>query len=577
MEHGDTASLKDIKSYTKSLAQILEPGGLQVPKFQRDYSWKQEQWEELWSDVIFSTKDAGSPKEHYMGYIVLRENHEASCFDIIDGQQRLTTLSILLLAAARLVDNEVKAGVLLEHYIGKIDPRTLEVGSKLTLNKNNNELYEQLTNGERPQVETFEGTMSSKLLLEAFEYFKQKINDLLGGNDDATVQFAMDVADGMHLTCIKLLRDMNVYKIFQTLNATGKQLSMNDLLKNYLFLVLDRTNKLTEEKANELHDEWRKIEETVKDDNLTRFISVEWNRRNEFCRAKELFGEINQHLQKPEDVYAYLRILRGSSGLYAKLLDRSANKYWDKHHGKISKELKECLECLSRLKIRSPHGLMLSALEKIKDAATLNKILRVIRIISMRYNGICQKQANRQEKLYSEMAHIVFHGSFVFDEEMKRKLRDLYPLDEEFRNEFAKTQIDKNNSNKAKYILHAIERKINPNSIADINEVNLEHILPRSPTPYWKEVVPDCENYFNRLGNMMIVPKDLNRKAGNKPFAEKKQIFLFDKEGRPVSRTKLTEHVCEEYEVWNAGAIDKFQEFLAEQALKIWSIDWNKL
>lgn len=569
-------SLKRIQSHTESLAQILRPGGLQVPKFQRDYSWKQEQWEELWSDVMYSTEVPGSPDEHYMGYIVLRESQGSGAFDIIDGQQRLSTLSILLLAAIGLVrnsDDPARADLLFDQYIGERDPMTLDVDNKLTLNSNNKKLYEQLSNDKKPQMKSL--NVSNKLLFKAFEYFQQKINEEHKGDVGATVQFALDVANGMHLTRIELLRDMNIYKIFQTLNATGKQLSINDLLKNYLFLAIDRANKLTDEQATELHNKWTKIEDSVKDRNLAKFISVEWNRRNDFCRTKELFRDINSNLQSPQEIYEYLGILQDSGKLYAELLKGPANQYWNSQHRNVSRELKECLECLGRLSIKSPHGLLLSALEKVQDAATLNKILRVIRVISMRYNCICQKQANRQEKLYSEMANDVFHESFAFDEQTKKKFQELYPSDIEFASEFAKIEMD--NSNKAKYILRTIERNLDPNSTVGIDEVQLEHILPQNPSPQWKKVFPEYENYVSRLGNMTIVPEKLNNEASNKPFEEKKRILSFDKQGEPISRTKLTEHVCTKYDVWDANAIDKFQEFLAEQALEVWSIDWNRL
>ena len=565
-------SLKNIQSKTESLAEILKQGRLQVPKFQRDYSWKLEQWEELWSDVIDSTENPGSPEEHYMGYIVLRESDEASdCFDIIDGQQRLTTLSILLLAAISSISEAKRVEILIERYIGEKDPMTYKVDSKLVLNENNKDLYEKLSNGENPTIRAKE-KISNKLLLRAFEYFQNKINNLHEGDESATVRFALDVAEGIHLTRIKLLRNMNLYKIFQTLNATGKQLSINDLLKNYLFLAIERRGGLNKGQAAELHGQWKEIEETVEDKNLTRFISVEWNRRNEFCRTKDLFREINLRMQQPKDIYGYLKILRNSGELYAQLLKVPVNEHWDSRYGNASSELTECLECLNQLKIRSPHGLLLSALEKIQKVDTLKKILRVIRIISMRYNGICQKQANRQEKIYSEMAHDAYHGSFVFDEKTKRKLQELYPSDTEFYSEFIEVQFDKSNTNKAKYILSVIESKIySPTN--KIHKVDLEHVLPRNPAPPWKEIFPEHENYISRLGNMMLVPKKLNKEASNKPFQEKKKIYLRNKAGT----AKLTEHVCTKYDVWDANAINEFQKFLAEQALKIWSIDWNKL
>ena len=121
-----------------------------VPRFQRDYSWKEEHWEDLWADILeLMAEDENS---HYMGYLVLQPKADRS-LDIIDGQQRLTTLSLLILAAMRKMRELVQAGIdqpnnetrldeIRRTYIGQIDPVSLTVSSKLTLNRNNDHYYQ---------------------------------------------------------------------------------------------------------------------------------------------------------------------------------------------------------------------------------------------------------------------------------------------------------------------------------------------------------------------------------------------------------------------------------------------------
>ncbi|TOG33058.1 hypothetical protein CGJ05_23705, partial [Vibrio parahaemolyticus] len=125
-----------------------------IPPFQRDYSWNEENWEELWFDIMaMYSEETDAETEHYMGYLVLQSTQGDRSSLVIDGQQRITTISIIILAAlrhlqsliARQIDSEnntQREKVLRESYIGYIDPITLRSKSKLTLNKHNDRFYQ---------------------------------------------------------------------------------------------------------------------------------------------------------------------------------------------------------------------------------------------------------------------------------------------------------------------------------------------------------------------------------------------------------------------------------------------------
>ncbi len=125
-----------------------------IPRFQRDYSWTDEEWEDLWLDIL-GVLNAGGEPAHYMGYLVLQSDDDKT-FDVIDGQQRLTTLSIIILAVLknfrRLIENGVDASrnqqrleQIRQTYIGYVDPVTLVPRSKLTLNRNNDTYYQNVS------------------------------------------------------------------------------------------------------------------------------------------------------------------------------------------------------------------------------------------------------------------------------------------------------------------------------------------------------------------------------------------------------------------------------------------------
>ncbi|MBF2735164.1 MAG: DUF262 domain-containing protein [Betaproteobacteria bacterium AqS2] len=566
----------DIKSNdTVSLEKILNLGTLHVPKFQRDYSWSKTEWKELWEDIDDTFSTSMQIDHHYMGYMVLQEHAPEADehFDIIDGQQRITTLSLLLLAAVQhikdMAPSSERITLLFEACIGSKSPTTLEITNRLILNKHNNPIYSELLKLDGgPNRKEMIG--SNRLLCGAFDFFKEMIGKKCTGGENDFAELAGGILKNLHFTYITASRDTNIYKIYQTLNARGLELSISDLLKNHLFTTIDSKEGLGEKQIDDLQDRWRDIEDNVKAANLAKFISLEWNRRNEFCRKKELFQKISNELDTSQSVHRYLRTLDGSSKMYAQLLKYDPD-YWNKRCRKITGEIRACLRCLNALGIKSPHGLLLTALQEMSDEAErLKSILRIITAISVRYNCICQKQANIQEQTYSKIANAISRRKFKFDDRTKQMFQDMYPSDKEFEAAFA--EVEFNSALKPKYLLMSLENNINTRDMIGKSKVTLEHILPKKPSNEWKKDFPGKihENYIHRLGNMTLLPEKPNKELRNKPFKEKKKEFK-------KSSVLLTKTHVSKYSVWNPKNIDKHQRFLAKSALKVWFINWDSI
>jgi uncharacterized protein with ParB-like and HNH nuclease domain len=143
--------MKGIQDTSSMTYRQIMGNGLryEIPKFQRDYTWESEHWDDLWMDIKMLT--AKEELEHYMGYLVLQTSDNKN-FSIIDGQQRLTTMSLLILSVLKSLDDLIKEGTesennkkrketLLNSYIGYIDPVTLISNNKLKLNRNSDEYY----------------------------------------------------------------------------------------------------------------------------------------------------------------------------------------------------------------------------------------------------------------------------------------------------------------------------------------------------------------------------------------------------------------------------------------------------
>ena len=211
-----------------------------VPKFQRDYSWETEQWDDLWQDIVTMIEEHD---EHYMGYLVLQTKDDKH-FYIIDCQQRFTTIILLILAAIKNIKRLIENGIdsdsnerrvknLLNLYIGKEDPVTLEYDNVLELNRNNNPYFKDyiVKMGEL-RVRNLKAT--EKLMKRCFEFYDQKLKGRFSTGQDYA-SFIQNVVDNLYFTQIVVNDEMNAFRVFETLNARGVQLSSSDLLKNYLF------------------------------------------------------------------------------------------------------------------------------------------------------------------------------------------------------------------------------------------------------------------------------------------------------------------------------------------------------
>lgn len=243
-----------------------------IPRFQRDYSWGEDEWDDLWQDILGTIAEGGEPA-HYMGYLVLQSTDDKT-FDVIDGQQRLTTLSIIVLAALKNLQRLIGEGKepdrtrqrmeqLRQTYIDYLDPVTLVPRSKLTLNRNNDNYYQTYLVPLAEHMPQRRIRASEHGLRKAFEWFERRVRDYvktstLADPGMAIAQLIDTMSDKLFFTVITVTDELNAYKVFETLNARGVRLSATDLLKNYLFSVLHRQQE-HEHEFKSLDDRWENM------------------------------------------------------------------------------------------------------------------------------------------------------------------------------------------------------------------------------------------------------------------------------------------------------------------------------
>ena len=541
-----------------------------VPRFQRDYSWTSTEWDDLWQDIEALFEEGGE-QEHYMGYLVL-QSRDSKNFDVIDGQQRLTTLSILVLAVLgnlqNLIDNGIEADrnqqrsdQLRSAFIGYLDPVTLIPKSKLYLNRNNNNLYQRyLVPLEKAPKRNLKAT--EHLMRKAYDWLYDQVKKRFARNQkgEELAQFIDSLSDKLFFTVITVNDELNAYKVFETLNARGVKLSSTDLLKNYLFSVIHSQGG-DEHELREIEDQWERLVGAIGNESLPDFLRAYWNSKNRFVRHAELFKRVRERITGKKEVFELIRDVEQNAQVYA-ALPHAEDSLWNN-------EQKEYIKYLRMFNVRQLYPLLLAAYQKLQ-ANDFTSLLRACCTISFRYNVIGNLATNEQERVYNRVAVQLSAGEIQGLQQVLLALNSIYVADDKFRGDFADKVMrttQARNKRIVRYILFEIERHTSGRSYDfESDAYNIEHIMPESIHEGWDHIDDrDHEQFLYRLGNMTILNKTVNRDLGNEGFGTKREAFA-------ESVFSITRRVAEESSVWNPDRIAVHQKWLARQATAIWRI-----
>ncbi|EAM48198.1 DUF262 domain-containing protein (plasmid) [Crocosphaera watsonii WH 8501] len=548
-----------------------------VPPFQRDYSWTEDEWDDLWQDILVLFEEDGEPA-HYMGYLVLQSSNNKQ-FAIIDGQQRMTTLSIMILAGLAYLEDLVKDNLdadrnrrrkeqLQNSYIGYVDPVSLVPRSKLELNRHNNRFYQTYLVPLEPLPRR--GLNASEhLLRKAFEWFKSRFKTKLGTqphSGEKLAAFIDSLVDKLFFTVITVTDELNAFKVFETLNARGVRLSATDLLKNYLFSVIS-TAQTHETELKSLEERWERIVGLLGSESFPEFLRVYWNSRHKLVRKSDLFKTIRREITNREQAFKLVRDLDLSADIYAALRD-AQDERWQKKE-------KQALRQLQMFSVRQPLAMLMSSYHVFfeADRQSFSKILEAISIISFRYNVICSLPSNEQERLYNDIAWKIFERQYNTYRKVLEILRDLYPEEPSFQAAFSEKELRTTSSRNKKivrYILFEIEKQRYGHTFDfESATYNLEHILPENPGQTWDYIEePQQERLIYRLGNMTPLETARNRELGNGDYSIKREVYQ-------NSDFLMTRAIAEHYDTWNGEKIQSRQKQLAKVASNIWRIDFG--
>jgi uncharacterized protein with ParB-like and HNH nuclease domain len=556
--------MKGIQGTSNKTYRQLMGNGLryEIPKFQRDYTWETEHWDDLWQDIAALSKEAD---EHYMGYLVLQTSNNKD-FQIIDGQQRLTTMSLLVLATLKCIKELIDSGVdadnnakrkesLLNSYIGYIDPVTLISNNKLKLNRNSDDYYKQhlVLLKELPLRNT---NTSEKHMRECFNWYFERIRKEFKTGEKLAA-YIDNIVDKLFFTVIEVTDQINAFRVFETLNARGVQLSSSDLLKNHLFSVVDETRPHISE-IEELESIWSKIVGKLGNQKFEDYLRYYWNSLNKSVGKKNLFKAVKLSIKSKDQVFELIRNLNDTADIYL-AIQNPEDEYW-KEKPEVRKSLRE----LKLFQIRQTNSLFLSALRNLEDDS-FKKLAKICAVISFRYNIIGGLNPNAQEDIYNSVAlEMAANKKFSV-----QSFQDIYVSDSNFENDFSTKEFKNTSRNHkiVKYILSKIEIYQYQNEIDPESDLfTIEHILPESAEDTWGAFTfEEINRSVFRIGNLTLLEKKLNREAGHLPY--EKKINLFQQ-----SNCELTKSIPINYATWNEDKVAARQRELARHAKSIWKI-----
>ena len=545
-----------IDSHLLSVGEVLKADvKYYVPPHQRNFAWTLEEVRQMWEDITSAMAD--EQQDYFLGTIVVQGDDESKTCVVIDGQQRLATLTMIFSAIRAIFEEEGnKRAEHFKDYLGTTDVRTMRTQARLTLNENNKADFQKLvvdicSDEDVLQNERDKFKSKSNLnLAKAVSFIRTSVRKLADSEGDHHTLFDLNdfVSDRVRIIRVTVSDEADAYLIFETLNDRGLDLTMSDLLKNYIF---GRAG----DQLDVAKRHWADVEIRLDDENLTQFLRHYWLSRYGVVRERDLYKSMKNRFSTQIAVLTLMEELVDAADKYA-AISNVDHQLWKG----LGTGLRRDLEALQLFGLSQFRPLMLAGLSELGSRA-LPDLVRLIVVLSMRYSIVGGLGTGNIERAYSNAALVLRESSDVTVSEIFDKLRPVYPDDDRFERDFSSLSIAK--SKLARYVMRSLAGEaVNDDEAL----VNLEHVMPKKHSTDWLSAAEDEEDYkahIHRLGNLTLIESSANSAAGNAPFSDKKEAFS----GSEISMTK---GLCN-YSAWTTHNIHERQVELAEKAKQVWA------
>ena len=536
---------------------------LTIPIYQRPYSWQKKQCEKLWEDIKNAAKN---DREHFIGSIVRFENsqkEEVTIHTVIDGQQRITTILLLISAMILKQENKTRAEEWQECFLTNRHKEKDLFYKILLTDKDKSSLINIIDNNNNE--------IESTRIKENFELFQELLK-----KDDLDI-----VYKGIRkLKIVDVVLDIKYddpQLIFESLNSTGLKLSQADLIRNFLLMKLDanQQEKIYKKYWQPVEKKFSSNSKDSKDEDIifNRFFRDYLTIKNEGIIPNEgnVYEEFKIYTEKQKkEQEADIEIIVADIYKFSEFYTKIAYPREQENNPK----LKQAFIDLNNIKVNVSYPFLMSVYDdfsnKIIDEKTFLEILKLIESYVFR-RFICELATNSLNKTFANL-HKSIDKDKYFDS-MQSKLvsfknNERFPRDEEFIEKLKFKNLYEVKHYKTYWILkfENFDRK----EPISIENYSIEHIMPqnqdKSDLPlYWQQEIGEnyqqiWGKYLHTLGNLTLTA--YNSELGNKSFADKK--IFFDR-----SPLKINESI-RNFRNWNEDAINKRADILISEMLNIW-------
>lgn len=564
-----------IESKDTDIESLLVGSYFHIPRFQRPYSWDDENLSDFWEDVVVNQSD-----DYFIGSMVVYKKDKQQ-YGVVDGQQRLTTITILLC-------------VIRDYFLSEGSQDLAEGVHQLIERKDRNNKNEYVLKTEtsfpyfQEYIQKFyddpeliiDIQMEERNLKNAHARFNKLVGSVVSAIDqdasiksenksDLKIEKLLSLRDAvlnLNLIFITLDNEDDAYLIFETLNTRGKDLALTDLVKNHFSKHLKSKGDVdhTKLKWSSLLDTIHNSSSDISSDN---FIYHFWASRYEAVPLKKLFPKIKKDITKSK-AKDYLDALVSDSKIYRSIHEE--NFEWTKNESEVS----DSLYALQLFKLSQPTPATMSLVRSYKNNIIKYKKLRdalsAIEKFHFVFTAITSSRSSGGiSAMYSSFAIRLFNCSDSQSaadliSEFVNKLRDKRPSIDEFKVAFKEVIYTNSNSkqkNLVRYILEKFSLHYSYKFPVDFDELTIEHLCPQDKIGQddWRESSVGC------LGNLIFLDQNMNGELNTKCFSDKKRILI----ERGYS---LSEFVIESTD-WTPEIVLEHADKMAEIAYnEIWKI-----
>jgi len=529
-----------------------------IPLYQRPYNWGKDQWNDLWEDLI----KLDGKETHFLGSVITIGSERKkgfSYFEVVDGQQRITTTLIVLIVIRDIAEETDKhrARYIDDHFLksSTID----EQEAKLIMGRKDNKVFKRLVEKRVTKEEA-----KTEKIIQAYYFFRKKLQE----KDIQWQNVYTRLLESLDLVLMVTDTYYDAFRLFETLNNRGLSLSSVDLIKNYLLSKIASNESMLEECI----EIWERVIENIEEIESVRHDKVRFFRHYLFSveygivPIPQLYSRFQKLIDNTNNISGLVEDIYRKSQLYEKLYNGILG----------NKEVDERLNILVRIEATTCYPLLIKCVTMDLKNDQLIKILKAIEVFTLR-RSICNISTRDIDRIYNHLAMESFDkenpATYIIEYLKKRT-----PSDTEFFLNFHSRDFAR--SPQTKYILEVIENNLTNNTkekmVNTRTDVHIEHIMPRELRNRTKGILSTWEEelgirssehqlFVNRIGNLTLLGSELNIGASNKPFAEKKQRYGH-------SNILLTKELCKKMK-WGFVEIENRSKYLAGIAKQIWSFN----